>query len=118
MMSLVYPVALEMQDGLVEALLRHDCSHFQGQLLSPYSGPQAWLRVGITWGLLTDSCCPAPSPPILIRLVLGAAREAGVLNVPQVILNCSPIWEGLSSSSCLCNTVLVSQSHLRSAVFL
>lgn len=83
----------------------------------PYSS-QTWLRIRITWGTLTNYCGLAATPAILTQVGWGATWKAGILNAPQEILNCSYIWEGLSPSFCFCDTLHVSQSHLRPAVFL
>lgn len=87
---------LEMQDELAVAKLRHNSSHFQGQ--PPYSSSQTWLHIRITWGSLTNYHGLAPIPAIQIQLVWGATWVVGVINAAQVILNCSHIWEELSSS--------------------
>lgn len=78
--------------------LSSDPTHIFKDNPPPYSSSQTWLHIRIIWGSLTNYRGLAPTPAIQIQLVWGVTWVIGVINAPQVILNCSHIWERLSSS--------------------
>lgn len=104
-LSLVYHVASEMRDELAAVMLRHNCLHFQGQFPSlQFSNLAVYQHHLVTFDkLLWSGSHPSHSDSVGV----GCNLEGRVLNAPQVILNCSYIWEGRSPSFCFCDTGLV-----------
>lgn len=71
MISLVQEVALEMQDGPAEAMLRHNCSHFQGQYPSPYRALKLGCVLESPGDFWQTTEHLAPTPALSASFVMG-----------------------------------------------